>query len=450
MRSPASANAGKCSNQRKCLKSSRKVITICLVIIGVILAVSYLFLSQLASAVLSAFLQCEVVIGRADVHGGLRFQDVRICRDGGFFDSEEVLIKVEFRPTGRIGVREIVLSKPVLFLDESRQSFSGMAFPGEMPLLVVNHGNLILKDGFSIDVDYLKLDGFLSPAGFSAEILAELNLHYKKTSSKFAGRISVVGKQDKIRARICSSTIEFLDFKVEDFETCVKFDGKGLSAVQIYGITLDGFLKGSVQADLERKEYLLECELTQLELEALRKSLNIEGDSASGKVDLRIKLTGNAGGWNSLDGNGYLKVKGQNLWEVPILYGLRTLILKSAFKEAGFSEGEGDFEIAGGVLRTENLRLMNKDVGLGAEGRLSFDGKLDFMVTTVFTEKFMDETSGLIKITSFLSKVLDYFIVQYHVGGTISKPSYELIPLPVITTIPMQIKKILGMLFFPK
>ena len=76
-----------------------------------------------------------------------------------------------------------------------------------------------------------------------------------------------------------------------------------------------------------------------------------------------------------------------------------------------------------------------------------FDGKLDFLVTTVFTDEFMDKTPEMLKITSLLSRILDFFIAQYHIGGTLIDPSYELIPLPVIVTIPLQIKRILGILF---
>ena len=90
---------------------------------------------------------------------------------------------------------------------------------------------------------------------------------------------------------------------------------------------------------------------------------------------------------------------------------------------------------------------MSTDVGLAAEGKLSFDGKLDFLVTTAFSDEFMNKTPEMIKITSLLSRILDFFIVQHRIGGTLSKPSYELIPLPVITTIPLQIKRILRVLF---
>ena len=123
-------------------------------------------------------------------------------------------------------------------------------------------------------------------------------------------------------------------------------------------------------------------------------------------------------------------------------------MLKSAFKGAVFKEGGCAFEIVEGVLKTDDLKLMSEDVGLAAEGTLNtVDGKLDLVVTSVFTEGFMAKTPELVKITSLLSKLLDFFIVRYRVGGTIADPSYQLIPLPVITTIPLQIEKIIRVLF---
>ena len=142
-----------------------------------------------------------------------------------------------------------------------------------------------------------------------------------------------------------------------------------------------------------------------------------------------------------------MRVKNGQLWQVPVFYGLSTLILKPASQRAIFKEGGADFKIADGMLKTENLKFMGEDMGLSAAGTVQFGGELDFMVTTVFDREFMAKTPELIEITSALSKILDFFIVQHRIGGTLSKPSYNVIPLPVLTKIPFHIKRILRALF---
>ncbi len=433
---------------------------------GILLTVSYLFLSQFMGIVLSALLQQEVRIGKAVIFSnGLRLQNVSIENGGIFLNVEELLLDMKFHPPGKVGIEKVILNKPLLFLSSAgrRNILEYLGFDKLPPFLttpptvIVNNGRLMLKDGFSrifskseiVNVNYLKFNGFTSPVGFNIEIFPDLELCSGKIPAKFKGKVYIIGhiSGSKMHARVYFPNLQLGDFKSKDFTACLKLNGNKLSVTEICSTLFDGLLSGWVQVELDRKEYLLGCELFGLNIENLVRDLNPKEKNISGKLDMQLKLSANAEDWRSLRGNGWIKIRDGQLWEVPVLHGLQTLLLKSAFKGAAFREGGCDFKIAEGTLHTENLRLMSEDVGLAAEGKLGFDGKLDFMVTTVFTEEFMAKTPGVINVTSLLSKLLDFFIVQYRIGGTLSKPSYELLPLPVITAIPLQIKRVLRMLF---
>lgn len=460
MKSPASANAENSSKQKRgeWLKNRRKIAVVCLVILGILLAVSYLFLSQLASIALSAFLKKKVNVGSADIRHGLRLRNVSIYDGGLFLNVEEVLLDVKFDFTGRAAIKRVILNKPVLCLSSAGlRSISGFSSPITLPSVIVNEGTLILKDGFCplstrkeiVDINYLKFNGFVTETGFYASIFGDLGLRNKKVPVKFRGEAFIVGniRESKMYTRIYSSDFQLGNFEFRDLSTSIKLNRNKFSMTEISAVLFNGLLNGWVQADLDSKEYLFGCELAGLNLKELMRSLNLKKKDIRGALDMRLKLSANAEGWRSLHGSGSVKIRDGQLWEVPVLYGLRTLMLKSAFKGAVFKNGGCDFKISEGILHTKNLRLMSGDVGLAAEGSLSFDGKLDFLVTTVFTDEFMDKTSEMLKITSLLSEILDFFIAQYHIGGTLSDPSYELIPLPVIVAIPLQIKRILGILF---
>ena len=448
----------------------------CLIVLGIFAAACHfprLLLNQFVCRQLSDFLGQEVEVGRVGINSYRRFrlENVRVDNEHISLAVREVFIDIVLNPSGKIDVESITLHNPLFLLRKIKKDVlppNKISFPLTFPAIIINQGRFVMEGAETsmfgrrkiINIDYLKFTGFISTSGFDTKIFTNLRFSGvtgKKFPIALKGKFHITGKcgegisDSKMRAGLYLSKLCLGNLEIRELRTNAKLAMNKLTLTDIACELCSGMLTGLAQTDFNKNEYSFECNISDMSLDKLIKSevfrLRGKGSKISGEIDLQLKLAGKGKDWRKLSGNGCVRVKDGQLWQIPVFYGLSTLILKPASRGTVFKEGNADFKIADGILETENLKFMGEDIGLSAAGTVQFGGKLDFAVTTVFDREFMSKTSGLIEITSALSKILDFFIVQHHIGGTLSKPSYNVIPLPVITTIPLHIKKILRALF---
>jgi hypothetical protein len=500
MRNQASANAARCSNQKAgslSRRDRRKTAAVCLVTLATLCLICHIlhtFTGQLACRYLSAFLGREVTIARVGLNSyrALLLENVTIREEGLSVTIPRMLLFAKLDPAGKIGIKRIVLDKPVVLLSKPDMSLRGVpktfgtakqspgllrsrsqlrlppylirgrndtGFSGfSLPMIVINGGRLI-RHGQTVHIKYLRLTGFTCKSGFAWKIFANLAFtgypgnSVSKTSAKLIGAVSVTGKpgtnicDSKIQASICLSKLSLADFEAKEFRTKARLLNGKLRFADITAQAYGGTVSGSSEIQVESGEFSLKCDVSALELAELAKSISPGAKGITGELDINVSVEGKAKNPRSWRGEGSARIRNGKLWDVPVFYGLATLIMKPAFKPGTFRQGTTDFKIKGGAISTSNLRLIGEDIGVDARGKLEFDGNLDFTVTTAFTREFMAKNPGVIEITSILSRILDFFIIQHHIGGTLSEPSYQIIPLPVITTIPIHIKNILRTLF---
>ena len=500
MKNQASANAARCLNQKAgslSRRDRRKTAAVCLITLAIlclICQISRTFTGQLACRYLSALLDREVTVGKVGLNSyrGLVLENVAVREKEFSAAIPRMFLFAGLNQAGKLSIKRIVLDKPVFLLRKPDTSLRGVpkAFgttkqsPGllrsrsqlrlpsylmrgrndtgfsgfSLPAIVVNDGTLI-RQGQTVRIRYLRLTGFASKSGFAAEVFANLALTCRpkdpvsKMSTRLIGTVSAVGKpganirDSKIRASICLAELGVAGFEAKEFRTKAKFLNGKLSFADITAQAYGGTLRGSSEIQVESGEFSLKCDVSALELAELAESIKPGASDITGQLDINVDVKGEANNPRSWHGKGSARIRNGELWDVPVFYGLATLIMKPAFKPGIFRQGTIDFRVGGGAISTSNLRLIGEDVGVDARGKLEFDGDLDFTVTTAFTREFMAKDPGVIEITSILSKILDFFIVQHHIGGTLSEPSYQIIPLPVITTIPIHMKNILRTLF---
>ncbi len=420
-------------------------------------------MEHLACRYLSALLGFEVTVAKVGLNSyrGLVLENVAIREKELSATVPRMFLFAGFGQTGRLSVKRIVFDKPVFLLHEPERClflFKKAIVMAAFPTIVVNEGRLI-RQGQTVRIRYLRLTGFTSKSGFAAAAFANLALTCNpenpasKMNTRLVGTVSAVGKpganirDSKIRASACLAELSLAGLEAKEFRAKAKFLNGKLSFSDITAQVYGGTLKGSSEIQVESGEFSLECDVSALKLAELAESIKPGASDITGQLDINASVKGKANNPQSWNGKGSARIRNGKLWDVPVFYGLVTLIMKPAFKPGIFRQGTADFRVRGGAISTSNLRLIGEDVGVDARGELKFDGNLDFTVTTAFTRAFMAKDPGVIEITSILSRILDFFIVQHHIGGTLSEPSYQFIPLPVITTIPFHIKNILRTLF---
>jgi hypothetical protein len=451
---------------KHCAKRTVAFCLIALAVLCLVCRILHILPGHLANRHLSALFGCEVAIARVGLNSyrGLLLENIAIQEKELSIVIPRMLLFVKLSHAGKLSIKRIVLEKPVLLLHKPENLrllsllFAQSHNEFSLPTIIINGGRLICQ-GQTIHIKYLRLTGFTCKTGFAGKLFANLAVtstiegSASKTSARLIGAVSAAGKPEmnihnsKIQASIYLSELSLAGFEVKELRAKARLLNGKLRFADITAKAYGGTLRGSSGIQAESGEFSLKCDVSALELAELAENISPGAKDIRGQLDINVSVKGKAKSPQSWRGEGSVRIRNGELWDVPVFYGLVTLIMKPAFEPGIFRQGTADFKIKSGAISTSNLRLIGEDAGVDASGKLKFDGGLDFTVTTAFTREFMAKNPGVIEFTSILSRILDFFIVQHHIGGTLSEPSYQIIPLPVITTIPIHMKNILRTLF---
>ena len=463
MRNQASANAESCSRAKNRKSHKKKIAVIFLVAAGIFSLIYYssVSLSDFAGRKLSILLGAETKIGRIRLNScrSLLLENVDIRSKGISISARKVFIdfKVQSLLTGRLKVEKVTIDSAFFSLEKRtlHSTLLNKKVPeGPIPSIVIRHGKLAVEGKGIVNIKYLNLEGFISPCGFTGEIFGNVDFFlpwFRNFPVKVRGKASVskmpAGSADKSKmfGRVFLQKLEIGSFCLSKIRTKIEFYHGKLSLNGFGGEAYNGLLSG--WAVIEKNKYSAAFNALGLDLKTFSSAIAPDGKDITGRLDMQGKLEGNPGDCKTWHGSGSAVIRDGQLWNIPILYGLAALMMKPAFRDEIFKQGSVDFRISNGKIATKNLELTGDRIGLAAQGALGFDQKLDFTVTTIFTRELKAKGHGVVEVTSAISNIVDFLLIRYYIKGTIKKPSYEIIPFPVLTAIPLQIKKIIRTLF---
>ncbi len=205
--------------------------------------------------------------------------------------------------------------------------------------------------------------------------------------------------------------LEYVQLQQQGFLNLLTFDsyrGKGI-------------LKGKLELLGKDISYNFQGSLRSLELGLLKNDTPLKEKNIYGLLDVDISGAGRAANLNTLRGEGAFTISEGNLWEFNPLGGLGSFIFKPGFNRTMFSNARADFIIRDGYVATDNLELLGENLGLIGEGRVYFDGNIDFIINTQIP------ASGAGKVGDIITRAGNITAVK--ISGTVKEPKYKLQPI---------------------
>ncbi|MEI8175286.1 MAG: AsmA family protein [Candidatus Omnitrophota bacterium] len=232
------------------------------------------------------------------------------------------------------------------------------------------------------------------------------------------------GAADRITVANLKLDAMSLDMKLkEGLFTVNEFNAKP------YGGTFDSRMK----VDLTQKNppYKIELALEGIDLSKLALDTSLRDKPIKGTGRAKLALRGYGKNAETVKGEGSLMIRGAYLWSVPLLKGIADLFFLHNLSKIVFDEVSTTFTITNKSISTADLLLHSKSINLFGEGGANFDGALDLELTTSVSEEFVRGNSELSKITNSLLFEAGQFIGNVKISGTVKKPAYRFIPLPI-------------------
>jgi hypothetical protein len=235
-----------------------------------------------------------------------------------------------------------------------------------------------------------------------------------------------------IKTKATSASLKLYDLTIKDVKLdYAQMNQKGyINEFSFNAYKGQGMIKGNLNLSHKDKTYyLLNGTLKDLELNDLKNDTPAKSKTLYGACFLNISIEGNTQDINSAKGVGSLLIKKGNLWEFNPLKGLGNFLLIPRFTNIVFTNAQGNFTIEDGFLKTDDLELLGPEMGLIAEGKMSFKGDLDFLINTQIIQSGSKETPD--QENEVRSQIAQIFskkgsLTGIKISGTIKEPKYKI------------------------
>ncbi|MCM8781517.1 MAG: AsmA-like C-terminal region-containing protein, partial [Candidatus Omnitrophica bacterium] len=246
-----------------------------------------------------------------------------------------------------------------------------------------------------------------------------------------------------------SDRIGIWNFKIDEVKLNLKMKSNAILIPKFSAKPYGGTFIATMEMDFapQNPPYSIRFSLQDLDLSKFVLDTDIKDKAISGKGLIQTNIRGYGKNLETVKGEGTIVIKGSYLWEVPLLRGLANLLFLPNLSSIIFDEASCDFVIANKNISTANLVLYSQNVNLFGEGSVNFDGTLNFLITSSISEDFIKGTSEFAKVASSLLTQAGQLIGNIKISGTIKRPEYKFIPLPLDKILKDKLKILLGGFF---
>jgi hypothetical protein len=173
--------------------------------------------------------------------------------------------------------------------------------------------------------------------------------------------------------------------------------------------------------------YHLQARLEGVELQQMARELALQTEGIRGKANAVLNLHGNRHGWPSWRGDGAIRLYEADIYQMPAMLSLLSLLSVKRPDTTAFSSSEIDFRIQGEHLYLDRINFNGDAVSLKGHGEMNLDRKIDlkFYALVGRGELPLPALRALLRQAS-----RQMLLIQ--VTGTLEKPQFTQEPLPML------------------
>ncbi len=372
------------------------------------------------------------------VHG-----DTWITMNGqGNYDEHSWSLKLDDMLVSSLSVDED-LYRALPF--ELENGIRKLQFEGQVEL----EGSIVLQGGRSNDSAETAYNRALEPSDES-QIDWDLtltthaaNLFVGVPIENVTGRIRLLGRQangvTKSVGEIEVDSLIYEDLQVTNLRGPISIDDKqigigtwaDLSSINqvpapFSGTLFDGRIAiDAVVACSKKGEFQVRATLQEFELGQLAADISPGSENVVGKGYAGLNLRGDQTGRNSVQGDGYVRLRNARIYELPVILSLLTVSKISQFDRSAFDESNVDFTVRGTDIELNRIELIGDAISLIGNGTMNTNHAIDLNFYTVVGRNRL-----YIPLLTQLYRASSKQILWVRVDGTLQNPNttQEILP----------------------
>jgi hypothetical protein len=231
-----------------------------------------------------------------------------------------------------------------------------------------------------------------------------------------------------------SEQIKIKKIKFDRLLLDAKMENKKVWLIRLTANSYGGILNSTGWLELQHPQshYRLDIDLLNFDFAELGKEPHLNWKYSSGYMSGKVSLEGYTEKSETITGRGWLKVGEGKFWETPLFAGLANILYFPNLGKVLFKRGSATFTVIEKEIRTSDLLLEGAGLDLNAKGSISFDGNLDFGITTELARGLAKQSPEFAKIANMIVSGLWNYVIELRLKGTVKKPKYSIVPkLPI-------------------
>lgn len=219
---------------------------------------------------------------------------------------------------------------------------------------------------------------------------------------------------------------------ITDFRSRFELKDNVFRIIALNGNTLSGAfaLKGAVDLAQRGMRYNLSSDLKGIRLEELVNAFAPKAKGKlfgilSGKADVSGAGTLPANVKRNLKGKGAFAIKDGSIRNAELSAGLLAILGLQELREIPIRTAEGSFTVGSGIVNLKSA-MAAEDLKIDQTGTIGLDEKIDLGILVQVSDRLAPKLVSQSGIARFLSSRKGWTGVPLRVGGTLSKPSYNI------------------------
>jgi type II secretion system protein N len=287
------------------------------------------------------------------------------------------------------------------FNDQSPKPEPRLAMPPEVRRVTIKNGNFSFLDHTG------RLLASFSGVDFGTSIRRALALHGN-------AKIARISLQDR--------------FFLEDLRSPLRYEPDVLELSKISAHAGNGEINGyfAMQPEAEDSPFTTSVKFHGVRADQIITNAGGPKGMVQGKLEGNFQASGKTADPEALVGQGEISLRDGRVQQYSLLVLLGELLQIEELKELHLEQAEARYHVAPGLVTIDELILRSPNVRLTASGTVGFNGKLNLNSQLAINDKIRAQLFKAIRQNFQPLNEPGYSAVDFQVGGTIDRPSTNL------------------------
>ena len=286
-------------------------------------------------------------------------------------------------------------------VDQSPKQEPRLAMPPEVRRLSIKNGNFSFLDHTG------KLLASFSGVNFGTSIRSALALHGN-------AKVARISLQDR--------------FFLEDLRSPLRYEPDVLELSKISARVGNGEINGyfAMQPEAEDSPFTTNVKFRDVLADQIISNAGGPKGMVQGKLEGNFQASGKTADPEALVGQGEISLRDGRVQQYSLLVLLGEILQIEELRELHLEQAEARYHVSPSLVRIDELILRSPNIRLTASGTVAFNGKLKLDSELAINDKIRGQLFKAIRQNFQPINEPGYSAIDFQVGGTIDRPSTNL------------------------